>query len=219
MYLIKIGPTAIGGPYFQPNPCTPPLPFITIRIVKVFCLTKKNKMKKLMFIFLLVMPVCKGAVDPYTRWNQAVQAIPNWQQAQDLNLVDQQIEVIPANPDTPNLRSLLLARNRIAAIPDNFNPPMLTTLGLAHNLIEAIPYDLELHVLRVLDLSYNNIQEVNPERFFQQFPMLMYLNLSGNAQFDLRNIQDLRKAAAKVNRHITIVVKDIRPEGQDIKGD
>jgi len=152
-------------------------------------------MKNLMFIFLLVIPFCKAA-DPDQSWYDAVQHIPNWQQQAELNLDDNQIGAIPDNFNLHNLRYLNLINNQIVAIPNNFNSPDLRTLSL----------------------SNNNIDQINPERLLEQFPQLVYLNLSNNPNLHLKNIEDLRDAAARAGRNIEIIANNIRPGGQDIKG-
>ena len=155
-------------------------------------------MKKLIFIFVLVIPICKAA-DPYASWYQAVQHIPNWQQEYEL----------------------FLNNNNIGAIPDNFNPPKLLRLDLSNNNIAAIPDKFNAPNLELLDLGNNNIQEVNPQRLLVQFPKLSYLDLSDNP-LDPDNIQDLRDAVHAAGRNINIIANNInppRPEGQDIKGD
>ena len=95
----------------------------------------ENTMKKLMFIFLLVISFCKAA-DPDASWNQAVQNIPDWATSTELNLAYNQIQAIPANLTLLNLEALNLAYNQIK----KFDPkrlleqfPKLDALNLSNN--------------------------------------------------------------------------------------
>ena len=75
----------------------------------------------------------------------------------------------------------------------------------------------------MLNLSNNNILLINPARLLEQFPKLEYIDLSNNPQLYQKNIQKLRDAAriariADRRNFLRIIAKNIRPEGQDIKG-
>ena len=175
----------------------------------------ENTMKKLMFIFLLVIPFCKAA-NPDQSWHNAVQHIPNWQQQVELSLNNSQIVAIPDNFNPPNLEWLYLDNNQIVAIPDNFNPPHLQILDLINNQIVAIPDNFNSPNLQRLYLDNNNIQEINPKRLLEQFPHLVYLNLSNNPLHPA-DIRRLRELAQEAGRNIDIIAENILPEGYGIK--
>ena len=172
-------------------------------------------MKKLMFIFVLVIPICKAA-DPDASWYQAVQHIPNWQQQNNLYLGNSQIVAIPDNFNPLNLQLLDLNNNQIVAIPDNFNPPNLQQLYLRNNHIVAIPDNFNAPNLQTLVLNDNHIEKVDPKRLLEQFPNLVYLNLSNN-RLHPADIMDLRDAFTAVGRNINIIADNILPEGHGIK--
>ena len=123
-------------------------------------------MKRLMFmlIFLLVIPFCKAA-DPDESWYQAVADIPNWQEAQELNLTGKAIYSIPEGLNLPYLRHLLLMNNYITDFPEDFTFPNLMTLFLGNNLIEELDpakFTRErLPNLARLDVSINPISQEN----------------------------------------------------------
>ncbi len=197
----------------------------------------ESNMKKLMFICLLIISVCKGA----DSWDQAVQDIPDWQQREVLDLLFKQIDALPANFNPLQLRVLDLSHNqlialpanfnplqlqflyldhnRLGALPANFNPPQLEYLYLNNNGLAALPANFNAPELRMLDLSYNNILVINPTRLLEQFPRLEHIDLSNNPELYQENIQELRdKALAARRNNLTIIAENIRPEGQAIKG-
>jgi len=173
-------------------------------------------MKKLIFIFVLVISFCKAA-DIDVGWLNAVQGIPDWQQEANLHLNNNNIGAIPDNFNPLNLQLLDLSNNNIVAIPDNFNPPNLQLLVLSNNNIGAIPDNFNSPDLQYLYLRNNQIEEINPKRLLEQFPNLIYLDLSDNPLHP-DNIRDLREEADAADRNIEIIADNIRPEGQDIKG-
>ena len=119
-------------------------------------------MKRLMLIFLLVIPFCRAA-DPDESWNQAVASKPNWQQGEELWLAGRGIKTIPENLKLPNLKTLFLNDNLIETIPKYFDLPKLKSLLLGRNYISYVdPNILEkLPNLEFLALEYNPITQKN----------------------------------------------------------
>jgi len=157
--------------------------------------------KKLIFISLLVISVCKGAAGPYAAWDQALQGIPNWQQQVLLYLSGNRIAAIPVNFNPPELQGLYLDHNRLGALPDNFNPPQLLVLNLSHNQFDHIYPEIlnNFPKLRRLDLSNNPIYEGGPD-----------------------GVNALRQYAAEHYPNLEIIADNILPgdpPGIDIKGD
>jgi len=89
-------------------------------------------------------------------------------------------------------------------------------LRLYNNQIVAIPDNFEAPNLQWLLLNKNQIDEINPERLLEQFPHLVYLNLSNNPLHpaDIRRLRDL---AQEAGRDIQITADNILPEGHGIK--
>ncbi len=182
-------------------------------------------MKKLIFISLLAISVCKGADDKptlwewltlstsafltplerdpsYGSWDQALQAKPNWQQREILDLGFNRIAAIPANFNPLQLRVLDLSHNQLIALPANFNPPQLRRLYLDHNRLGTLPTNFNPPQLQELYLENNQLialpTNFNPPQLRRLYldrnrlgalpanfnpPQLEYLYLRGN-QFD-----------------------------------
>ncbi len=166
-------------------------------------------MKKLMFIFLFVIPLCEAA-DVLDSWQQVVQGIPNIQEEQFLYLVNNQITAIPDDLDLAQLISLNLSNNQLAALPANLDLPILEVLFLSGNQLTALPANFGLPMLEELYLNQNHIDYVDPQ-ILHQFPILKYLNLSQNS-LTQENIEQLRAAARQANRKIQIIADDIGPQ-------
>ncbi len=167
---------------------------------------KENTMKKLMLIFLFVIPFCKAA-DPnesweYASWNRAVQDIPDLKDAEVLNLNDEHIDAIPDNLDFPHLKVLSLYENDLTAIPRAFRN--IEMLFLDGNRIEAIPDDLKLSELTSLSLARNFITEVNPKKLLKQFPKLIWLDLRKN-QLTIADLEKLLQAVKEAGRPMKIM--------------
>ncbi len=133
-----------------------------------------NQIKKLMLIYLLVIPICKAAA-PDERWYQAVQDIPNWRDTFWLNLIEKQITAIPDGFNPNNLQRLNLSNNKLTTIPANFNPPNLQILWLQNNQLTTFPANLQN--LQFLYLDNNRIETIPIDL---NLPHLRKLNLNSN---------------------------------------
>ncbi len=193
-------------------------------------------MKKLIFIFLLAIPLCKAA-DPYEAWNLAIERTHEWQQLDYLNLVSRKLQIVPdfehnvvrtlslndnLLQEVPNFQNLplleilSLSNNRLQDFPSLSNLLLLKKLYLDENQIQDIPSNLNLLQVELISLRFNNINQIaEPKTLLQQFPNLGKLDLTGNDQLDSRSVQDLRDAATEANRNIRIIADNILPEGND----
>ena len=131
-------------------------------------------MRKLMFISLAcIIPFCKAADDVDRNWSEAVEGIPNWKQAENLDLEGKNITTIPGNLIFPNLKKLNLASNDIKSV----DPLTLSR--------ERFPK------LELLDLSKNPLTEENVyqlrEAVGRSGPVIMAFNLTPQLEF----IEDL----------------------------
>ena len=132
-----------------------------------------------MFIFLLVIPFCKGA-DPDESWKKAMQSKSDFDK---------------------RFWSLDLSKEEITDLPENLSLSRdVKELDLAENLIRALP-ELNLPYLELLDLSDNLLDYVNPD-IIQQLPRVQVLNLRGNKRLTQENVNALEeKAAARTGRY------------------
>ena len=175
-------------------------------------------MKKLMFVFLLVIPFCKAA-DPYESWNRAIQNVNMERDWVDLS--EKQIAAIPNKLNYPDIHVLVLDRNLLGALPDNLDfLPALEVLNVDDNQIAAID-NLNHPSLFWLTLNSNRITYVNID-IFDRLPGLVYLELKGN-YLTKSNVKDLEQRARELKKterkEIFIEAQDQSlPAGITIKG-
>ena len=108
---------------------------------------KGEPMKKLIFISLLAIPLCKAA-DPYESWNHAIQDIPNWQTQETLNL----------------------SSKEITAVPDDLQLPLtILDLNLSNNLIEHFNHEIiNRSSVVYVDLRGNPIEQQEVKHLKQE---------------------------------------------------
>ncbi len=147
-------------------------------------------MKKLIFISLFAIPLCKAADDkPPSGWKRFVSKFKKdgtkkkedaeKTDTESLDLSGQQLVAFPTKEKlSPKLTHLNLNDNQIRSVPFNleFYLEELRSLSLANNLLEAIPYDMSK--LQYLDLRNNKITEILAAIFHNS--ELVELNLSNN---------------------------------------
>ncbi len=129
-------------------------------------------MKKLIFISLLVIPLCKGAASVPESWTNALKR-------KNISNVLQS-------------KSLMLSGQGITALPDPLYLPKLQVLDLSNNPITALPKRLMTSNLKRLYLSDTDIKYIDPQ-ILEDVPRLKHLNLLGT-KVTKQNV-DMLKAA------------------------